>query len=144
MAQTSGASSDRRESDQLHEVELEAYRLLEQARLRCECLLREFTNDKPLLAIHRDLGMAGYLVSTRVDPVARARCLAAAYGGVVERCWDAASLLEAVFDGALIASDAVGGALLRDPRDHLCEAHRRTLAAVELLDAQLAALCGVL
>jgi hypothetical protein len=140
MARTSEKSGDRRESDQLHAVELEAYGLLEGARLRCECLLQEFNNDELLLAIHRDLGMAGYLVSMPVGPVDRAQRLAAAYSSVLERWSDPGLLLEAVFEGALIASDAIGAALIRDPEDHLCEAHRHTLAAVELLDSQLAVL----
>jgi len=133
-------SENRREPERLYAVELEAYALLEAARLRCERLPQEFTNHELLLAIHRDLGMAGYLVSMAVDPVVRARCLAAAYSCVAERRWDPGLMLEAVFDDALIASDAIGAALIRDPADHLCRAHRHTLAAVELLDAQLAAL----
>jgi hypothetical protein len=56
-----------------------AYALLESARLRCEQLgARELPEGSWLRALHRELGLAGYLVSARIPSDRRGEVLAGA------------------------------------------------------------------
>jgi hypothetical protein len=115
-----------------------AYVLVEQARLRCERFQHGVSTDAERLVlerIHRELGMAGWLVSSRLDPVRRLSHLAAAHRHAMTptlHTTDAHALAAVVIEG----EDAVVAALTRDPgSDHMHVAHLHLLCAMELLAA---------
>jgi AraC-like DNA-binding protein len=129
-----------RVSELICDEELLAYTLLENARLRCEYLLQVRAN-KSLITIRRDLGLAGYHVSTQFYPALRAGCLAVAHHDANAAVHDTRrSELRAIFEHVVTAGDALTGALAITPRDYLHLAHLHVASAAESLDQELEAL----
>ncbi len=127
------------EIEQLHSED-QAYVLVEQARLRCEEFHRSVGTDAERLAleqIHRELGMAGWLISSTLDPVRRLSLLATAHVQATiatPHPRHAHALAAIVIEG----EDAVVAALTRDTgSDHMHLAHLHLLCAMELLAALL-------
>ena len=90
-----------------------AYTLVEIARIRCEQLWVDSRPERvELRAIHRDLGLAGYYACAGMLPGTRRECLALAH----DRC-SAYPLrafrsgVQALFEGAVAAADALGDVL---------------------------------
>jgi hypothetical protein len=117
-----------------------AYVLVEQARLRCERFQQSVATDAERFAleqIHRELGMAGWLISSTLDPVRRLSLLAAAHLLATTPAVHhirAHALAAIVIEG----EDAVVAALTRDTgSDHMHLAHLHLLCAMELLAALL-------
>jgi Tfp pilus assembly protein PilW len=118
----------------------QAYVLVEQARLRCEQFHRNAGTDAERFAleqIHRELGMAGWMVSSTLDSMRRRSLLAAAHrqakSPALHRL-DVHALAAIVIEG----EDAVVAALTRDAgSDHMHLAHLHLLCAMELLAALL-------
>ncbi len=130
-----------RPSETIFDEELLAYTLLENTRLRCEYLLNEAGDEPVLNAIHRDLGLAGYHVSTEFYAALRAGCLAVAHHDAnVAVHGSRRSELRAIFEHAVTACDAIAGALAISARDHLHLAHLYVASAAESLDQALDAL----
>ena len=120
------------------EVDEHAYILVEQARLRCEHFRDSVgTVDErvSLVQIHRELGMAGWLVSAELDPARRRQLLAAAHQhAITSRLHprQAHALAAVVIEG----EDAVAAALARDAdNDHMHLAHLHLISALEQLAA---------
>ena len=118
----------------------QAYVLVEQARLRCEHFHGNAGADAERFAleqIHRELGMAGWMISSTLDPVQRLPLLAAAHLQATAPALhhiDAHALAAVVIEG----EDAVVAALTRDAgSDHMHLAHLHLLYAMELLAALL-------
>jgi hypothetical protein len=117
-----------------------AYLLVEQARLRCEDFHDSVGTDTERLAleqIHRELGMAGWLISSPLDRLRRLPLLAEAHlQATIPRLHprQAHTLAAVVIEG----EDAVLAALLHDTGgDHMHLAHLHLLYAMELLAALL-------
>jgi hypothetical protein len=117
-----------------------AYMLVEQARLRCEHFHDSVATDTERLAleqIHRELGMAGWLISSPLDSVRRLGLLAAAHLQATIPTLhprQAHTLAAIVIEG----EDAVVAALMHDTgSDHMHLAHLHLLYAMELLAALL-------
>jgi hypothetical protein len=125
-------------------VERLAYTLLETARIRCEHLIRsEPRAQEALRGIHRDIGLAGYYMSSDFAPELRERSLAVAreeWGTSADR--DARTTLEAMFEESVAASDTIATALAQasGDADLLHVVHLHVMSACESLNAQLAAL----
>jgi hypothetical protein len=120
------------------EGDAHAYVLVEQARLRCEEFHHSVGTDAERLTlerIHREIGMAGWLVSSTLAPVSRLRLLAAAHRQATTPTLHlrlAHALAAVVIEG----EDAVVAALTRDTgSDHMHLAHLHLLCAMELLAA---------
>jgi hypothetical protein len=117
-----------------------AYMLVEQARLRCEDFHDSVGTDTERLAleqIHRELGMAGWLISSPLDRFRRLPLLAAAHLQATIPTLhprQAHTLAAVVIEG----EDAVLAALMHDTgSDHMHLAHLHLLYAMELLAALL-------
>jgi hypothetical protein len=117
-----------------------AYVLVEQARLRCEHFHDSVGTDTERLAleqIHRELGMAGWLISSPLDSLRRLPLLAEAHLQAAIPTLHprpAHTLAAAVIEG----EDAVVAALMYDTgSDHMHLAHLHLLCAMELLAALL-------
>jgi hypothetical protein len=117
-----------------------AYMLVEQARLRCEDFhdsVGTRTERLVLEQIHRELGMAGWLISSPLDRLRRLPLLAEAHlQATIPRLHprQAHTLAAVVIEG----EDAVLAALLHDTGgDHMHLAHLHLLYAMELLAALL-------
>lgn len=121
-----------------------AYTLLEITRIRCEQLMKIAVDDRSLVAIHRDLGLAGYYASTEFYPTVRAHCLAVAYAqSEVDDCCDRRSSLNSMFEDATSACDALTAALAIAAADHLHLAYLYVTSATESLDQEIDALFPV-
>ena len=111
-----------------------AYVLLEKARLRCEALIARNVADSGIGALsmtHQELGYAGYVASTAIEPDRRHTLLGSAHqrrGTLTSELPDAARRLVLT---AAAAEDAVSDAL---GAPHL--ANNMHLAHVHLLHAQ--------
>lgn len=117
-----------------------AYVLVEQARLRCEHFRSSVGTGTERLAleqIHRELGMAGWLISSPLDSVRRLSLLAAAHLQATIPTLhprQAHTLAAVVIEG----EDAVVATLMHDTgSDHMHLAHLHLLYAMELLAALL-------
>jgi hypothetical protein len=64
---------------QIRKLEERGYELLEECRIRCECLSAAGFDSPELRAVHRRLGLAGYHASTWIACGARQQCLALAH-----------------------------------------------------------------
>lgn len=118
--------------------DLLAYTLLEIARLRCERLLHTAPGDRALNAIHRDLGLAGYYASAELHPAVRTHCLAVAHAqSELDVHSGRRAALDAMFEGAASACDALTAALVIAAADHLHLAHLHLSSAAESLDRQM-------
>jgi hypothetical protein len=123
-----------------------AYILLEEARLRCKALLEEeeraSSDDSGTLTIdrlYRELGIAGYYASARLEPNRRRELLAQAHassrrhddidGGSVRQLTDVTAAATRSVERAL----ALTGLL-----DHIHLAHVHVMSACETLDALFA------
>jgi len=117
-----------------------AYVLVEQSRLRCEHYHHSVGTDAERLAleqIHRELGLAGWLISSTLDPVRRLSLLATAHlqAAIATPHTRLAHALAAI---VIEGEDAVVAALTRDTgSDHMHLAHLHLLCAMELLAALL-------
>lgn len=125
-------------------VERLAYTLLETARIRCEYLV-ELIGGTQLRAIHREIGLAGYQMSSEFAPELRERSLAIAHEE-----WEATthqdprSVLETMLEETIAASDAITNALSEavSGSEQLSAAHVHVTAACDSLHAQLAERSG--
>ncbi len=133
--------------------ESRAFVLLETARLRCESLINRFGPSEHLLAIHHEVGMAGYVTCEHFDAEHRRLCLAQAKTRLSEDCsgrgyarsLDIGRMLATMFSETIAASDALASELAdRDVeeahRDRLHQVHAHVMAACELLDERLTVL----
>ena len=142
----------------LPEPEVLSYVLVETARLRCEQLIDDGDQRAWLKAVHRDLGLAAYHLSTEFSPEWREQYLAAARdasdcgpapAGLLEcdtpgdaplprREPDRQRVLRCMFEEAVAAAHASGQAVAESPAQHLRKAHVHALAAAASLDRRLA------
>ena len=147
--------------------ESRAFVLLETARLRCEGLLERIGRDEGLLAIHREIGMAGYETSDAFPVDLRAECLAQATARLLGEARlgfsprlddsvlhspvprppapDLSRTLATMFSETIAASDALAAELAdreveEEARDRLHLVHAHVMAACELLDERLTVL----
>jgi hypothetical protein len=141
--------------DQNPEVrgESRAFIFLETARLRCESLLDRFGHSDHLMAIHYEVGMAGYTTCAAFDAELRHLCLAQAVARLakdraarrVPEPQDTGRTLATMFSETIAASDALASELAdRDVaeshRDRLHQVHGHVMSACELLDERLTVL----
>jgi hypothetical protein len=121
------------------DAELSAYTLLEIARLRCERLILDGGVQAELRTIHREIGNAGYQLSTNFRPAARMRRLSLAYSQI-ESASDlgAQNPLESLFVHVIRACDAIAGALNLQASDHLHLAHLHVMSAAQDLNDKMA------
>lgn len=133
------------------------YVLAETARIRCEQLIEAGDQRSWLRAVHRDLGLAAFHLSTSFTPEWRDQCLAAAReasdddrsqeglldGGLREvraRTLSSAErrqLLRRMFDEAVAAATVCSEVVAESPAQHLRKAHVHALAAAAALDRRL-------
>ena len=118
-----------------------AYSLLEEARLNCEELLaRADTSDQHsgLQRLHRELGLAGFVVSSNISSVRRRRLLEAARERCEAQIAHAPTSLHELDAVAKRAERAVEDAFVSPGlTDHVHLAHIHGLRALELLTAML-------
>jgi hypothetical protein len=128
--------------------ESRAFVLLETARLRCEALMANFGASDHYLAIHREIGLAGYVTCADFDPELRIMCAAMAATRLAEDTsgrairFDVGRSLATMFSETIAASDALASELAdRDVddihRDRLHQVHAHVMSACELLDERL-------
>lgn len=115
-----------------------AYVLLEEARLRCE-RLRETTRAdaarRPLDVLHRELGLAGFCASARLDSQRRQNALQLAHRQL-EQARTALPDLGRLLGLVERAEQAIQACLIAPGfSDHTHEAHIHLIAARELLRA---------
>jgi hypothetical protein len=136
--------------------ESRAFVQLEMARLRCESLMAGGGQGDQLMAIHREIGLAGYVTCEHFDADHRRECLARAALGLVEdRVAGGAPsgaapsavgrTLARMFAETIAASDALAAELAghdvaEDQRDRLHLVHAHVMSACELLDERLTVL----
>lgn len=131
--------------------ESRAFVLLESARLRCESLMARFGRRSHLVAIHREIGLAGYITCTDFSSEHRRHCLALAATRLAEI--DTGRLappqvgptLARMFSETICASDALAAELATHDvdethRDRLHLVHAHVMSACELLDERLTVL----
>ena len=114
-----------------------AYILIETARLRCEALAHEFSDDELLRRAHRDIGLAGYHVSNDFEAELRERSLDEAY----YRCagpQHPQQALRAVLDDVLTACDALSYIVTDSGEPEIQTARDYARAAAERLNLALA------
>jgi hypothetical protein len=120
-----------------------AYALLEEARLRCEQLFARAGTESEravLSLIHKELGMAGWLASSEIDPDRRLALLTTAHLRSRRRLLHASTPAQALAGTAISAEDAVAEGLAdAGQSDHMHLAHVHLLRAQELLAAHLQA-----
>jgi hypothetical protein len=127
--------------------EHDAYRLLEEARLRCLQLREEVRSEarrRLLREAYRELGLAGYLASSRIPSAPRLELLAAAHAAGAEAAGEAhgARALLAVVASAATAVEAALVAPgvtdhVQQAAEHLARARREL---TEALSASAAAM----
>lgn len=133
-----------------------AFVQLETARLRCEALMSGVGRRDDLQAIHRELGLAGYVTCEPFAAEQRRDCVALAACRVVEdpvvrgerprpAPAEVGRALSKMFAETIAASDALAAGLsshdLDDAhRDRLHLVHAHVMAACELLDERLTVL----
>ena len=147
-------SATARKNSQLSS-ESRAYVSLETARLRCETLTSRGGRRGQLTAIHREIGLAGYVTSEQFDGEHRRGCLALAAARLVEDPVPSADAegqlpqlgrtLAKMFSETISASDALAAELAEhevddEHRDRLHLVHAHVMSACELLDERLTAL----
>ena len=122
-----------------------AYMLLEEARLRCKGLLDEEDDScvdldgLSLTGLYRDLGIAGYYASTRLEPVRRKQLLAQAHARCNRCSGSSAASVRALSDVTAAATRTVERSLtLSGLLDHMHLAHIHVVSASEALDAMFA------
>lgn len=136
--------------------ESRAFVLLETARLRCESLMACFGRLDQIVAIHREVGLAGYITSTEFTADHRRQCLAQAAARLADgsdESDDATTAadpelgrtLARMFSETISASDALAAELSTndvddDQRDRLHLVHAHVMSACELLDECLTVL----
>jgi hypothetical protein len=133
--------------------ESRAFVLLESARMRGESLMRSRGAGEHLMAIHREIGMAGFVTCAEFDADHRATCIASASarlaggrsGAGESQSSDLGRTLAEMFTETIAASDALAGELAdRDVddrrRDRLRDVHTHVMSACELLDERLTVL----
>ncbi len=137
MAETQTLADKSTSSEEL------AYLLLEEARLRCQLLLEDSSDDScldpdglSLDGLYGDLGIAGYYASARLEPRRRRQLLAQAR--VRSDRGDVASV-RALADVTAAATRTVERALtLTGLLDHMHLAHIHVMSACEALDFMFA------
>jgi hypothetical protein len=131
--------------------ESRAFVLLETARLRAEALIDRFGYSDHFSAIHREIGLAGYVTGADFDSEHRHGCLALAVARLDADRTDRATgrnigrTLATMFSETIAASDALASELAdRDVaeshRDRLHQVHGHVMSACELLDERLTVL----
>jgi hypothetical protein len=117
----------------------EAYRLLEEARLRCARLWgrnRSGTQAGWLEILHRELGLAGFSASADLPPERRLNALREAHVRSrtgPSRIYDPRAMLVGLTEQARLAVEGAFGAAEQNDQMHL--AHLHVLAAEDLLRA---------
>ncbi len=121
--------------------ERSVYALLEEARLRCEGLAAEARTESErasLRVIHNELGMAGLLASSGLEPDQRLALLAVAHQQSMRPILHTADAAHALAGTAISAEDVIGQDLMTAGlSDHMHLAHLHLLRAEELLAAHL-------
>jgi hypothetical protein len=132
--------------------ESRAFVLLETARLRCESLMAGFGASEQFMAIHREIGMAGFVTCADFEPEHRILCDSLASSRLAEdgpgrgpAQFDMGRTLATMFSETIAASDALACELAdRDVedahRDRLHQVHAHVMSACELLDERLTVL----
>lgn len=118
-----------------------AYTLIETARIRCERLLDSLDPHTvaATVAIHRDLGLAGYYCSSEMPGPLRQSCLLMAHELCDSEAADGLHVkLRKAFDEALSACDAIARVLSEGPIEYAHIAHVHVMSALESLDSCLA------
>jgi hypothetical protein len=124
----------------------DAYVLLEEARLRCEALTAQAATERDwslLRRIHREIGMAGWLVSDKLDSDRRLSLLATAQRRSRVEVWEV-NATQALAAAALLAEDSVADGLAEEdpPSDSMHLAHLYLLHAHDLLHGHLVSAGG--
>ncbi len=129
-----------------------AFVLLETARLRGELLMERCGHGAHLMAIHREIGMAGYMTCAGFDAGHRGLCIGLAAARLVDdaagqsaQAPDIGRALATMFSETIAASDALASELADHDvdeahRDRLHQVHAHVMAACELLDERLTVL----
>lgn len=143
MSSRAGSTRPRRDPpDPAGDGDELAYTLLEEARLRCEQLVAEAgtRSERMVLGwIHRELGMAGWLVSSQLVPDRRLARLADAHHRS-DRAISAVDRPGTLAEVVICGEDAVAEQLVHgDLSDDLQRTHRHLLRAIDMLDAHLQA-----
>jgi hypothetical protein len=122
-----------------------AYMLLEEARLRCRSLVDESDDGYvdpdglSLNGLYRDLGIAGYYASARLEPARRYQLLAQAHARADRGGSAADGSVRALVDVTAAAMRTVERALtVTGLLDHMHLAHIHAMSACEALDAMFA------
>ena len=104
---------------------------------------------EPLMAIHREIGMGGFVTCADFDADHRSSCVELASSrligdlpGRTVRPIDVGRTLATMFSETIAASDALAGELADrdvddDHRDRLQQVHAHVMSACELLDERL-------
>ncbi len=142
-------------TDQKSEIQGEsrAFVLLETARLRGELLMGTLGASSHLMAIHREIGMAGYVTCADFDADHRVLCVGLALSRLADdpsgrgaaQGDDAGRTLATMFSETIAASDALASELADHDvddvhRDRLHQVHAHVMSACELLDERLTVL----
>jgi hypothetical protein len=120
-------------AESLLRCEKDAYILLEETRLRCERMLQTAGDQQPLRALHRELGLAGFLASSNLPSDKRREALARARDRVCAGAAEAGDIgaLPALVDRARLALES--GLIAPEFTEHVHLAHVHALRARDLL-----------